>query len=931
MLHLKSCVALCLVLSLLSTKVDAVDFEWDGGAGNDLWDGFVTSPNLDTNWSINEFPDSDDLLLLTAASLAGPQTIDLNGPQEINGISANGVDGTYTFENSGAGALTIFKTAGEAVITRDDGSFVFESDFLLNSADTLRFNVQGTGGKITVNGDIASSAASGTTTLMPTVVNTTLPVGVELSGVISDGSAQTALSVGFNGNLFHTGTVRVTGSNSYTGSTRLNIGVLEFDSIANVGGGPNALGQPALADSTIRIGTSAAGTADTATLRYVGSGHTSNRLIELDGKDGDTQRILADGAGALVLTGGISNPSNRETLRLGGENMDDNTIGGAIEGVAGADNTSLRKIGNGRWILSGNSPGLDGDVVAADGHLVLTGEIGSTISNAGVFQVNNAGEFTLDGGYLATANLNSSPNGTFNFLSGTVRVTNATTTSGFASPLTIGTAGTGTLQLQSGNKVFNDVTLAGADDTLDIAGSGTWQFNSLDNSAGGTLNASGAVVQINGGTFTQRIDAGTSGIGSRVTGSGGFTKQGDGTLEFTFGSQHAYAGPTRIEGGRLRLVAGAGLPDASPLFIAAGAELDLVGATGGDAFGPLTGDGIIVTSNGMGPAILTNGQNAEFGGSIVGAGGLRKLESGRQTLTGVNTYTGSTNIESNAGTLEIAAGGSIEGTSGITYSTNATLSVSGGTIDTPGNIRPLANSAVLNFTGGLIKANAIDRTVNTAYLSDFMWTGGTLHLLSATVMNGSTTTAINRPFAGPVTLDFDMGLIIDNTLSVINNGELNINGGSVTADTIITGGTISFNAGTMRMRNSQVLDAARLKSLDADTPLSADQVFQIDGTATIAAPLVLAGGTFRAGAIENVENLILKSRNARNLGQLPGGCRGNSRGCDFWHGGECSEWFSERCQWRSIQRHQREPQSRRRDQQQRRCQSNQHDRQRKSH
>lgn len=846
-------VSVCLLLSFsVAASVQAIDFEWIGlGDGN--WSDA-------TNWNQVVPPDALDDILLTGGSTAGPITIDLAGPQTINRIDADGVDGTYTFENSGLGALSIFETAGEAVITRDGSSLVFDTDIQLQSAATLRFNVQEFGGKITVNGDIASAAPSGTTTLMPTVVNTSLPVGVELNGVISDGTAQTALSVGFNGNLSHTGTVRVTGANTYTGSTRVNIGTLEFDSIANVGGGPNALGQPALADSTILIGTSAPGVSDTARLRYFGSGHTSNRSIQLSGKDGDTQRIDADGTGALVLTGGISNPTNRETLHLDGDSMADNTISGAIQGPVGSDTTSLRKIGDGKWILSGISPTLDGDVVAADGLLVLTGEIGSPTSNAGTFQVNNAGEFTLDGGYLAASNFNSSPNGTFNFLSGTVRVTNATTSSAFASPLTIGTSGAGTLQLQGGSKNFNDVTLSSADDTLEIAGSGTWQFNSLDNSAGGTIvGSTGTNMQINGGVFTHRVATSTSQLGSRIQGTGGFTKQGAGTLEFTIGNQHAYTGPTRIEAGRLRLVAGAGLPDTSPLFIAAGAELDLVGATGGDAFGPLTGQGTIATGDGMGPAILTNGQNADFAGSIVGAGGLRKLDSGIQTLSGANTYTGSTTLASGAGTLEIAAGGSIAGTSGITYSSNTVLSVNGGTIDTPGNISPLANSAVFNFTGGLVKANAIDRTVNSAYLSDFNWTGGTVHLLSPTVINGSSTTAIDRPFEGPLTLDLDMALIVDDSLSVINNGVLNINGGSVTADTIVPGGTINFNSGTIRMRNSQVFDAARLGALDADTPLMAGRTLVVDGTATIQTPLVLAGGKFSAGVIQNLENIILGS------------------------------------------------------------------------
>jgi len=843
-----------LLLSLPTAQ--ALEFEWDGGAGNNLWDGIDTSMGVVTNWSPENFPLATDNILLSSSSLAGPVTIDLNGNRAVDNIDADGVDGTYTFINN---ALTIHKLSGEAIITRNGSGLAFESDLLLNAAGTLRLNVQESGGIITVNGNVASAALAGTTTLMPTVVNTSLPVGVEIAGDISDGTAQIALSSGFNGNTAHTGTVRVTGNNTYTGGTRVYIGALEFDSIANIGGAANALGQPASGDSTIRLGTTASGSS-TATLRYIGSGHTSNRVIELAGKDNDSARIESSGSGALVLTGGVINPANGETLFLGGDNTDDNILAGAIEGGNASDITSLRKEGTGKWILSGASPTLDGIIIAAEGELVLTGSIGTTAANAGSFQTNNAGEFTLDGGYMAVSNFSKSLNGVINFNSGTVRVTAASNSSTYTGALDIGTTGPGTLQLQGGSKTFEDVTLQGVDDSLEIGGSGTWQFDNLDNSAGGTLTGgSSATVQINGGVFTYRQDAGEVQFNSLLTGLGGFTKQGAGTVTFaTTPAQHTYAGTTRIEEGTLKLTGSPGLPDSSPVFMDASGTLDITSATGGDGLGRLSGTGRVLTGLNAGVSIGTNGQSANFGGQISGAGGFIKRDLGTQTLSGANTYTGATTINAGGGTLEIASGGSIVGTSNISLST-ATLSVTGGTIDTPGNIRPVSNSAVFNISGGLVKANAIDRTVNSQYLHQFNWTGGTVHLLSATAITGSTGTAIHRPFGPSLNLSSGKALIVDASLSVTGVGLLSINGGSVTADTIVTGGNIAFNSGSMRLRDDQTFDTARLNGLGANSPLVANKSLAVDGVATIAAPLVVAGGTFSAGTIVNPENLILDS------------------------------------------------------------------------
>ena len=861
-----------LALFVLTPSAHAVDYLWDGGAGDNVWDTVIFNPGLQTNWSPEAVPISTDNIILTAASAAGPVTIDVSGSREVNRIEHNGANGDYTFGDTvGADTLTIFLTSGSALVNGTQNSdLILNSNILLNQGGSvLRFdsvNAADNSGHIVVNGNVSpSAAATGAISLSLTTTNKAAGPWVTVNGVISDGpgatigliaGVETAQSETVTAD--HAGEVSVTGLNTFTGPIRVTGGKLIFDSIENVGSAdPSALGMPSSGNETIVMGDL---NISSGTLKYVGnstSSNTSNRPIQI--VDGNTAGTIdASGTVPLVLSGGINpitSSSTTRTLNLAGSNTGDNTISGVIQPAAGTGVLNINKNGVGKWILSGNNANLDGTVTVNAGELVVTNAIGSTSTNATRLAINSGGTFTLDGGIVAVLDLDNS-GGTFNFKSGTLRLTSSTTSVG-AGSMTIGTDGVGKLQLESGSQNFGDVTLQGSDDFLVATGSATYQFSNLDNSAGGTVvGISNENFQINGGLFTQRVDTGTAVFQPRIQGTGGFTKQGAGTLVFSGTLAHTYTGDTRIEGGTLQVTT-SDLPTV-PTFIAAGATLDLANATSGDEVGRLTGAGTVINTQFSAFTVNFAGADGDFGGSITGLGDFMKLGTGKQILSGASNYTGITTVDG-GGTLEMATGGSITGSSDVRISTNSTLFVNGGTIDTPNRVRPIANSGAINIAAGLLKANQIDRTTSSTYIAPFIWTGGTVHLLSAATINGSTVTAADRPFAGSLTLDDDMALIIDDTFSVTNTGVLNINGGSVTADNIITGGNINFNAGTMRMRNDQTFDAARLAALDSDAPLGASRHLVVDGVATIEAPLTLAGGSFSAGQIINPQNLILSS------------------------------------------------------------------------
>ena len=102
-----------------------------------------------------------------------------------------------------------------------------------------------------------------------------------------------------------TGSLIKNGTGSWTlswylftsGVTTINAGTLSINTLQNVNGGSSSLGAPtSIINGIIGLGA-------TGVLNYTGTGHTSNRIINLTADGGI---VNASGSGTLTLSGGIT-------------------------------------------------------------------------------------------------------------------------------------------------------------------------------------------------------------------------------------------------------------------------------------------------------------------------------------------------------------------------------------------------------------------------------------------------------------------------------------------------------------------------------------------------------------------------------------------------------------------------------------------------
>jgi autotransporter-associated beta strand protein len=607
---------------------------------------------------------------------------------------------TQAFANFGGGGTPI--TAARTVTldaNQTVGSVAFNSSqsFTIAGGNTLTLNngsdpatISVTGGSHTIG--VAMSAVSGGVQFNAINTADVLTVSGPLAG------AANVTKIG-------SGTVTLSGANSYTGTTTLNLGTLTISGSGTLGntGNPLAVNGASLnlggttqtvGATTISGGSITNGTLRPSSLTYDGTAATTISAA-ISGSGG----VSKNGTGTLTLTGNNSHTGGT-TLSAGTLVItNNNSLGGAgspvtfnggaltIQGT-GATDLGTRSVtgfpalidvvegghtftigqsfdaiiafvkrGLGRLMLSGNNNFAAGPapLTVNSGILEIGGGITSdTAAGNSPIQIANEADATATLTVSGTATLNSgtseiyvgqgfaTANGILNLRdSGTINVGNWLAVGRANAVGTVNMSG-GTLNKLGGNG--NHVTIGA--NTATSTGS-FFQSGGIINSADSDFFVGESGIGTYAISGTAQANLLVLRLGVNGTGNGTVHLNG-GTINAAQVVQGAGASSFNFNGGTLRPVV---------------ASADFVGAT--VATNVLEG-GAIIDTNGVNVTI-----NASLSSGAASDGGLRKRGAGTLTLTATNAYTGPTVIE--AGTLAVT--GTIAGSASITVQQNATLDV----------------------------------------------------------------------------------------------------------------------------------------------------------------------------------------------------------------------------------------------------------------
>lgn len=684
------------------------------------------------------------------------------------------------------------------------------SDVVLPANSDLIF--YGTAGAVTLS---APQSAVGLTfktngyTLSGSTLTMTLSPSITVdSGVTATVASVVAGSAGIT--KVGSGTLVLNNAgNTYTGGTIVSTGTLAVSSDGSLGAVPGA------AATNVTLGAG-------ATLRFDSSfSVNANRQVSI-------------GSGSIIDT-----QSNTVS------------IAGIISG------TSLVKNGNGLLWLAANNTYAGPTTVNGGTLAIRSASLGTNPATPTTNLILNNGStlrFDVNLGLTANRNITLGPGG------GIVDTQTFTNTfAGVVSGTSLTKIGAGTLVLSNGNS-YSGTTInggaiqVGADSNLgDSSGGVTFGGGAL-NLTSSFSTARAITVNSGGGQIDNPVSI-TNSISGAISGTGALTKTGSGTLVLNMGSNNtSMTGGFNVNGGILQIGDGGTLGFlAAPAFnygypavnIASGATVKSKRGNGINIYEAFTGAGGVVVENVSpsntftlagnntytGPTTVTSGTfrvgvgdgvgrlassgvaiaagasfqvqvdaNWTYAGVISGIGTFQKNSAnGGKTLylTGANTYTGTTAIQTQAGnTLSIGAGG--------TTGSIASLSV----VTNTGTVLQFFRSNDLTYAGN-VSGNGALTQLGT----------GALTLSGSQTYTGATTVSGGK-------------LIFGNSLT--QSASL----------TIQTGATAELAAGGNKVIKTPSLTITGTGSLDLNNN-----------------KLIVAGGATPSATLATIKSLIIAGRN----------------------------------------------------------------------
>ncbi len=740
-----------------------------------------------------------------AATLAFRRTDNVTVPNAITGTAATstlaingGAFVTLSATGNTIGTVTLGTAAGGVLDIGANGLSISNTGGNVVQA-SVNSTINGTGGGIlTLSSGTAATdggnfgAASGVTL----TVNT--PVAIPTTG-----GASGAFEL-FSG-ASATGVTVLNGISAFTRNVIINSGVLSATIIGNSGSLTSNLG----AGSTVRIGN---GTGTGHTLRYTGSGETSNRVIDLSASTG-AGIIGQSGTGALRFTSAFTaTGAGAKTLTLGGSTAGTGEIAAAIVNSTAA--TSVLKTGTGTWTLSGTNT-YTGTTTAGGGNLILN--------------------FAAPTAPVSASNIVSATS-PLAFSGGTLTVNGSTTTATsqtFASTA-LNAGGGQVVAINGGAGAFvalgaisrpaagGSLNVVQPSGTLSATNGVTTTTANVNGIIGGYATVGGVDYAVSGGAANVPITAFTGYTALPTTG-------GATTVNYSLAGAQTQAGATV---GNVLKITDTGASQS----LALGANALTFNTTGGILYAggtanayTISGTGVVGSGTGEVVVSTASGTNLTVTAMLVGtgAGGLTKTGGGTLTLgtasSQTNLFTGAINVNggllsyvgsnssaypsplgSGVKNVNLNNGGGIQATSTLSNQTSGGVSFvigsGGGVVDARnGATLQLDDAGQFSGTGTLIVQGA---GTGAFYLNNqpFVFTGN-VNVNSATLRLGTNSvlgTAAGRSItvASGAVLDLNnSGLILP--LTVTLNGTGIGGGGSLIATaayTLNTPVTLAGNA-----------------------------------------------------------------------------------------------------------------------------------------
>jgi fibronectin-binding autotransporter adhesin len=716
-----------------SPRATAVERTW---LGNNTFQGFWSNPSL---WSESSPPEAGDSALFTGTGTFGTNVYDLNLDGQLDGelLGITFAADAMAFTVQGGDILAITET----ISNLSANTQTLEMPLYLNRASTFppgstTFNGDGAGDIVlNNNNNRAWQRVYVTGTGTGGVV---IPSGKSLVGSSGGTSTFSTLQVGnasSDGKITISGTVRptaagATGANGNPAEIVIDGGLLTIPNSLDIGGNDRTFGIviPAGSGSLSVIN---GGTVDVSTGSEFSVGGSA---------DDGTGYLLVDGAGSNILGAaefgtGTSylglNADTTATISNGGTVVLGYNFDGTQNYVGAKATTTLSILSGGSLTYNGITYFGGSDIAGSTGGTanVLIEGAGSTLTLAN-------SDSTKYLAYDGTATMTLRNSGTANF-DGAVVVGQSSTSTG-----TLTVAG-GTLNATSvtlgavagaaGTFNFGEGNAATASFTGTIAsggGTGTVNFNSTaEQTVSNTLSGTTlSVVQLGSGKTTVTgtntfgggvtITAGTINAGSAdAFGSSGTISFGAGTLQYSASNQTDYSGRfSSALGQQYSIDTNAQDVTFASALTSTGGTLTKLGTgtltlTGSNTYSggtTVSGGTLAGTTSGLQGAI-TNNATVEFSqatagtyaGVISGSGNLVKSGAGAVTLSGNNTFGGTTTVS--AGTLLIngdqsSATGSLSVLAGATLGGDGTI---GGNVSVAGTHSPGNSPGLQTINGDL--------------------------------------------------------------------------------------------------------------------------------------------------------------------------------------------------------------------------------------